>query len=1078
MLVLLITCSNVLAQQLTIRGTVTDQRDGAPFTGAYVMVQGTGNVVLTDVDGNYEIKASAGNVLEFSFMGYVTQSVSLDAASQVIDVVMEEELTSIDAVVAVGYGVTKKKLVTGANLNVSGDEVTKLNTTTAMEALQGIAPGLAITKNSSAPGAGTKVYIRGIGTVGSSTPLYVVDGVQCSGIDNINPANIESIDVLKDAASAAIYGSRAANGVILVTTKKGRQNQKTQVSYSGYVGFQNLATKPSTLNAQEYMAIWDEAYINGTGSAYDWYGYLTNNPWLESQQSGLGVEYGEYIWNKLENGWEGTDWLDEIVTENARIDSHSITINGGGSKTTYSLGVGYYAQQGLIGYDIMGASYERFNVSLNTDMILFADSDGRPIVTIGENFNYTNSSNVYVGTGGQYYNDAHNALKTNPLMPAYWDGSLDETGIAPTTEGISSTHDNPIMSLYYKRGQFSDNNSNNIIGNAYINIEPIKNLVIRSSFGLSGYFSNNRSYTPTNSGFGSSNNASPVIEDEVTQSMSLYGGYTWTNTISWNKDFGKHSISLLGGHEVAAAIVNAAVSASRTNSLYDDFAHAYINNTETAADVTDVSVSGYDYAAQGGGTLSYMGRASYSYDDKYMVDFTMRADASSAFAEGNQWGYFPSVSAGWNFSEESWMKDLDFISFAKLRGSWGQNGNSTLQSSDGSSVSFAYSSNVTTTTDGTGYYFGDDRVVASTASYPSTVPNPDLTWETSEQLNFGLDLRFFNSRLGVTFDWYQKITRDWLVEAPIIGTSGASAPFVNGGEIMNAGTELSISWNDTKGDFSYGATFSFFTNDNEVLSLESETGYINGPTDQCFDGSGYINRVEVGMPIGYFYGYKTDGILQNQDEVDAWVNEDGVAYFDDAQPGDVRFVDVNGDGVIDDNDKTMIGDPNADFQIGLQLNFAYKGAYLNITGTGKFGHQVFNTYFWGNTASGESMRNWTTEIFNRWTGEGTSNYLPRLVANGHRNSSYVSDLYVYDADFFRISNLTIGYDFSYLFPKENWISNVTLYLSANNLITFTEYDGYDPDVAYGGTGCSWGSGVDLGLYPAVTTYMIGLNLTF
>ena len=1057
---------------IKVTGVVTG--DGEPLYGVYVNEKGTNNYSSTGEDGSYSIETKEGAVLVFSFVGYNTYEYTVGSRS-VVDVSLESQ-NELEELVVVGYGSTKKALVTGANINVKGDEIAKLNTTSAMEALQGIAPGLSVSRNNGAPGSGTKVNIRGIGTVGNYKPLYIVDGVETGSIDNINPLSIQSIDILKDAASAAIYGSRAANGVILVTTKKGRQNQKTQISYSGYYGIQNLAHKPSLLNAQEYMFIQDEMRTNDGLAPNDWYAKLTNHAWLDSQRPGAAEQYGNDIWANLQNGWEGTDWLAAVMMENAPISSHNIDINGGGNKTTYSFGLGYYDSKGLVGGDIIGAGYKRLDIRLNTDMILYQTADGRPIVTFGENLTYTNTRNKGVGAGNQYWNDVYNAMVTTPLMPSYWDGSIDDTGIAPNLDGINPGHTNPLASLYYNRSQFQDGRGNSILGNAYLKIEPIKNLIIRSSFGINASFGSGRSYTPTHKGFGNRMTANTL--DGVQQDMSQYAQYTWTNTINYKTDFGgtKHNLDVLVGNEFNKTFVNMSVGGRKNGTLYNDLAHAYLNNAPKPESITEIDTWGTDWAAQGGGLVSYMARASYNYDDKYMLDATVRADGSSNFAPDKRWGIFPSFAAGWNFSEEGFLENADWLSFGKLRASWGQNGNQTLMDQWGNYVGFIYTSNIATT--GIGPYFGGNKNTSGTASYPANVANEDVTWETSEQLNFGLDLRFLDSRLGFTFDWYNKTTKDWLVIAPILGTAGANAPFINGGEIVNKGTEVTLSWKDQVGDFSYGATVSTYSNKNKVTKLESATGFMNGPTAQIYDNCNFISRVQIGQPIGFFYGYKSDGILQTQEDVDAWVNADGDPYFADARPGDVRFVDTNEDGVINDDDRTKIGNPNPDITLGFQLNLEYKGAFVNATMNGEFGHQVFNSYFWGHSGDNGTYRNWTTEIFNRWTGPGTSDRIPRLSPSSHRNSQFLSDVSIYDADFLRMSNLTVGYNFAELVNQKNWLSNMTLYVSASNLFTITDYKGFDPDVAYGGDGASWASGLDLGLYPLPRTYMIGLNLTF
>jgi len=448
-----------------------------------------------------------------------------------------------------------------------------------------------------------------------------------------------------------------------------------------------------------------------------------------------------------------------------------------------------------------------------------------------------------------------------------------------------------------------------------------------------------------------------------------------------------------------------------------------------------------------------------------MIDATFRADGSSNFAPGHRWGKFPSVSAGWNFTEEGFMSNVYFIDYGKLRASWGQNGNQSIPN-------FIYSANIAYIDPG--YYFGDNKPISSTTTIPANVPNPNVSWETSEQADIGLDTRFFNSRLLFTFDWYNKMTKDWLVVAPIQGTAGAAAPYINGGDIKNTGIELSLGWNDQVGDFKYGVTIYGAHNKNEVTRIDNAEGIIMGPGNVLSQGTAYISRVEVGKPIGYFYGYKADGLLQNQDDVDAYVGPDGTPYFEDQRPGDVRFVDQNNDGKIDEEDKVMLGDPNPDFNLGIQVNLEYKGFYANTTLSGKYGMQVMRSY---RSFADRFDQNYTTDIFNRWHGEGTSNRIPRLSSSSSRNTNFISDIYMHDADFMRINNLTLGYNFTKLLQNVNWMKTARLYVAFNNLYTFTKYDGMDPDVAFGDN-ASWATGIDLGLYPLPRTVMFGVNVTF
>lgn len=1023
------------------------------------MVAGTNTGVLSGADGTFSIPARMGATLRFSFIGMTPVEVTV--TSSTVNVTLADAPTDLDEIVVIGYGVQKKALVTGANLNVKGDEIAELNTSTAMEALQGIATGISVTRNSGAPGAGTKATIRGLGTIGNSAPLYIVDGVAVGNIDYLNASDIESIDVLKDAASSAIYGSRAANGVILVTTKKGEKGSAPVITYDYYYGVQNIYKKLPALNAQEYMFIMDEGRVNDGLAPNDWESILKNNTYINANFPGnLGTQLGEEVWNRLQAGWEGTDWVEEMSMKNAPVQNHSLNIMGSSKDVTYALGVSYYDQKGILGGDLMGAGYKRFTARLNSEMVLIKGS-GHDILTIGENMTYTNSKNKWIGTGNIYWNDLHNALVTNPLLPAYWDKSPDPNGFTPTLEGISLGQTNPLAMLFYNRSNYHWPINNTLTGNAYINIEPIKNLRVRSSFGINSWFGGNRLWAPTYKLSTQYNNANDRVEQTMYQGINI----TLTNTVSYEFNISDHKISVLAGNEILDNVLNANVGGSKSNSIFGTPDYAYLDNV-VAESLAGIGTWGADWAAQGGGLLSYYGRVSYNFKEKYILDAVFRADGSSNFAKGHRWGYFPSVSAGWIFTEEDFMQGNSWLSFGKLRASWGQNGNQSIDN-------FIYSSNISYLDQG--YYFGPDKLVTSPTAIPANVPNPDVTWETSEQLNIGFDTRFFNSSLGVSFDYYNKMTKDWLVLAPILGTAGAGAPYINGGDIKNSGIEFNINWKDEIGDFIYGASFSGTMNKNKVTRLANAEGIINGPAHVLSQGTASISRVEVGFPIGFFYGLETDGLLQNQDDVDKYVTPEGKPYFEDLRPGDVKFVDQNLDGLIDDNDKVMLGSPLPDFEMGIQLNAEYKGIYTNVTLVGKFGMQVMQSY---RSFADNFTQNYTTQIFGRWHGEGTSDRIPRLGYASTRNINLISDIYMHDADFVRISNVVLGYRLNNLLKNLEWFKGASVYAAVNNLYTFTKYDGMDPDVGYSPDGFGWATGADLGLYPLPRTVMFGASVTF
>jgi TonB-linked SusC/RagA family outer membrane protein len=1079
-LFLLMWTTLLFAQDVTVTGVVTSATDGSPIPGVSVVQKGTTNGTITDVDGNYSVTTPEGSTLVFSFIGMESVEVVTDQST--INVSLEEAVTDLDEVVVVGYGVQKKALVTGANANVKGDALAQQNTGNAMEALQGMAAGVNITRENGAPGSGTKVTIRGAGTIGNASPLYIVDGVSVEDIDYLNPASIESIDVLKDAASAAIYGSRAANGVILVTTKKGEKGSKPRISYDGYYGVQNIYKTLPVLNAQEYMFIMDEANVNDGKAPFNWEDKIVNgNTYLENTfGAGTGVDYGQHVWDKLQNGWEGTNWIEEMSQEDAPVQSHSLSFTGAAEGVTYAAGLSYFDQTGILGGNITDAGYKRISARLNTEFVL-KENGVFDVLKVGENFTYTNTENRAVATGGIYWNDLHNALTANPLMPRNY--TVDEDiipftgGYSPTLEGVAKEDHNPIARMFYSHN-YNWGKGNNIVGNVYAELQPIQDLKIRSAFGVNSWFGQSRSW-------GSTYRLALRYENTADNAqMDAYQGasYTWTNTATYDFDINEHSFSVLAGNElIDNSVLNMNVGGNVQNTIFGLPKYSYLDNTRNPQEVSDIGTWGKDWAAQGGGIVSYMGRVSYNYNEKYMADVTMRADGSSNFAEGNRWGYFPSVSAGWNFSEEAFMDGQNLLTYGKLRASWGQNGNERIGN-------FYYLANISYKDQG--YYFGPDKLVPAQGAVPANVPNPDVTWETSEQLNIGLDSRFLNSRLGLTFDWYKKTTKDWLVQAPVQGTAGAGAPFINGGDVENTGFEFVLSWNDRMADFKYGLSLTGAYNQNEVVKLANAEGRIYGVGDVIAQGTANVSMVEVGKPIGFFYGFETDGLMQNQTDVDNYVftNEEGqvmpvlIEGYEDTsrRPGDVKFVDQNNDGLINEQDKKMIGSPLPDFELGALLNVEYKGVYMNATLSGKFGHQIMQSY---RSYTDRPFQNYTTQVFDRWHGEGTSNTIPRLSSTVNANTQFVSDIFLHDGDYVRINNLKLGYRFDSMLKNVSWMQAASVYASVNNLYTFTKYDGMDPEVGYSPdfdieNNTGFGSGIDLGLYPLPRTVMFGVNVTF
>ena len=1068
LMLFLVSCLSLSAwAQGTIKGTVVDEA-GEPVIGASVQVQGTKTGSITDFNGNFSVEAPSNATLLISYVGFVTETVSVQGRNN-IQVTLREDATSLNDVVVIGYGTQKKKLVTGATVQVKGDEIAKLNTTNALEAMQSSTPGVQITQSSSQPGKSFNVYIRGKGTIGDNTPLYVIDGVAGGNLDGINPNDIESIDVLKDAASAAIYGARAANGVILVTTKQGRAG-KIEVSYNGAIGWSNVYKRPQLLNAQQYMTIFDEYNFNSNGTRLDWSAYVPQD-----------------ILDKVANGWEGTDWWDVFTNKNAVQNNHSVTLTGGSDRSKFAMSYTFTGNEGIMGAD-QASFYKRHTIRINSDHVLLRVKDFDAI-TIGENVSIGYNKSHDLAEDGMYWSYIHSLLQTVPLVPQYADNGdiynyQDSYGNITYGKGWNpSMFYNPWENLS-KGGWNSIAESRNINASAtaFLTIQPIKGLRFRSQFNYNWGSGAYRNYSePRTPGEGTAISKTYG----VSQNTWLNSNWSIENTLTYDLPiFSGHKITALVGQSFQSTAWSANVGGSNSVAWGEQLAtlkgwdSAYLTNIKLT-DVTVASLTGSpndeEYLA------SWFGRVTWDWNETYMATVTMRYDGSSIFADGHRWGWFPSVSAGWVVTNEPFMESTrSWMDFLKLRASWGQNGNNRI-------TKYQYLATIALSggANDSGYKFGSDMATSTagiphTGAYANIVPNPDLTWETSEQLDFGFDARFLDSRLGLTFDWYKKTTKDWLVTGPQIGIMGTNPAYINGGDVQNTGIELALTWNDKIGkDLRYNIGVNLATNKNEVTRIANENHYIAGAGNVISQGTDYVSRAEEGHPIGYFYGMSYSGIWQNQAQIDA-ARAAGKAVLDDAKPGDCIWDDWNGDGVIvgkgegEGTDKHEIGNPNPDVMLGINLGLAYKGFDFAINGAGAFGMQIMRSY---RSFGDDPDENYDTTILNRWHGEGTSNTMPRISNNGHPNTIWVSQRYVEDADYFKIKTVTLGYDFKNVW-KSCPFQQLRFYVQAQNLFTFTGYTGLDPEVGSTGGDRNWASGIDLGLYPPARTFLVGASIKF
>ena len=1062
---------NVQQATKKITGTVVDAQ--GPVIGASVMEKGTTNGTVTDFDGNFTLNVNPGATIVISYIGYETQEIKVGNQSN-INITLNEDDAVLEEVVVVGYGVQKKKLVTGATVQVKGEEIAKLNTTSALEAMQSSTPGVQITQSSSQPGKGYKVYIRGIGTTGDSSPLYVIDGVAGGDINAINPNDIESIDVLKDAASAAIYGSRAANGVILVTTKQGKEG-KIELSYNGAIGWSNAYKRPQLLNAQQYKTIMDEYTFNTAGTKLDWPAFVPQD-----------------ILNKVANGWEGTDWWGAFENKNAVQHNHSVTLTGGTDRSKFAMSYTYTGNQGIMGAE-QASNYNRHTIRINSDHVLLKAKDFDAI-TIGENVSVSYVKSHDLAEDGMYWSYIHSLLQTCPMLPQYADNGdvyyyQEFDGTPAYGQGWSTAmFSNPWENLIHGGfNSLAESRSVNTNATAFMTVQPIKGLRWRSQFNYSWGSGAYRNFNePKSSGYG---NATSVVYS-VSQSAWLNTNWSEENTITYD-------LPMLGGHKITAMVGQSFQSTAWSYNIggsnkvnYGEqlatlkgWDSAWLSNFKLL-NTPDITLTGKpndeEYLA------SWFGRLTWDWNETYMATVTVRYDGSSIFTDGKRWGFFPSVSAGWVMTNEKFMQGTkSWLDFFKIRASWGQNGNKNI-----SKYQYLATIALSGESGDSGYKFGSATETSTsgtpmTGAYANIVPNPDLTWETSEQLDFGFDARLLNSRLGVNFDWYKKTTKDWLITGPMIAVMGTNPAAINGGDVKNTGVELALTWNDRIGkDFSYNVGVNFTYNKNEVTRIANDNHYIDGPGGVLSQGTEFCYRAEEGKPIGYFYGMSYSGIWQNQEEIDA-ARLAGKAVLDNAQPGDCIWDDWNGDGVItyavgkdaDGNDlcdRHEIGNPNPDVMLGVNLGCSWKGFDFAVNGAGAFGQQIMRSY---RSFSDAPYQNYDTTIFNRWHGEGTSNTVPRISATGHQNTNWVSTRYMENADYFKIKTITLGYDFKHIW-KACPLQQLRFYVQAQNLVTFTGYTGLDPEVGNTAGGSNWASGIDLGLYPPSRTFLVGASIKF
>jgi len=1011
-----------------LTGQVIDNNN-MPLPGVSVVIKGTTAGTITDFDGNYNLNTelSDSTVLVFSYVGFKTQEIVVDGQS-VINVLMEEDTSLIDEVVVVGYGTQKKSVITGAISGVKQTELEDLPITRVEQTLQGRVSGVTIAATSGQPGSNSTVRVRGITTLGFNEPLWVVDGVivDSGGIGFLNQSDIESVEVLKDAASQAIYGARAAAGVILITTKKGKSG-KLSVNINSYTGVSSASRQLDLLNAREYATLLNEKYVNGGGTIQ-----ITD-------PSSLG---------------EGTDWQSVIFNNSAMRSQHELSLSGGNDVSKFYASFGYNKQEGIVMSDI--SNYTRKNIRLNST------HDISDKIRFGQTLGYSNEKNVGIGnTNSEFGGPLSSAINLDPTTPIVETDPI-LAGQAPyTNEGIwRDNNGNPYgisnfvaqeMSnpLAYQKTRLGNYGwSDNFVGNTYVEYEPIEGLQLRSTVGVKLAYWGYRSFTPVSY----LNAATIVNQNNISRGTNQGFGWNLENTISYSKRIRDHNFSVLLGQGVYADNITFGESVTYYDIPVDNYSDASFNFS-----VPQEQINAYSYEGVEHRVTSLFSRLTYDFDEKYLLTAIFRRDGSSRFGSNNKFAFFPSFSAGWVPSREEFWNDNDIVNQLKIRGGFGVTGSDNIGD-------FQY---LSTISGGRNYTIGNPGSIVIGNS-PNAPSNPDLKWEETSQLNIGFDTRLFND-ISLSFDWYKKTTTGILQNIAIPGYIGAIGdPVGNVADMDNSGYDIELGYNKSFGEFdlSFNGNVSYV--ENEVTHLGNGVDFLSGGAS--IQSTNFpITRTQVGQPVNSFYGFKTNGIFQNQAEIDSYVNSSGVVIQPDAQPGDFKWVDLDDDGDIDSDDRGFLGSSLPKFTFGFSLNLDYKNFDFFMFCQGASGNKIFQ----GLRRLDIVNANYQTAALGRWVGEGTSNTHPRLTTNDTNNNfSNPSDFYLEDGDYLRLKTIQIGYSLPDSILDKLGIDKLRVYYTAENLLTFTKYSGYDPEIG-GGI-----FGVDRGYYPQAVTNQLGINLQF
>lgn len=1014
------------APPIRLSGRVTDAETGEPLIGATIYRQGTGTGTATDFEGRYELEVPAnGGTLVFSYIGYQEMSLSV-RTSGTLDVALEVAISTIEEVIVVGYTEKRIKDLTGSVGVVELEGVGNQSVNGVEQVLQGRVAGAQVTGDGS-PGGAVSVRIRGYGTIGDNEPLYIIDGVPTkSGLNQFNVNDIASIQVLKDAAAAAIYGARAANGVVIITTKKGRYEGEQLLTFDSYVGVQQATNLPSMLNTQQYADLFWQAQQNaGLIPSNDVFGDHPEAPiipdFLDAEQT-------------IAANKEGTDWFGELF-EPALMQSYNLGYQSGSERARMAFSASYLDQAGIMRH----TGFERYTLRSNTEF-----KTGNDLVTIGQNLSFSYSDRTAVPANAALGSRIIHAYRMNPIVPL-----RDINGDwASSVKGVQGA-ENPLALNYFDRND--ERLSSRVFGNVYTIVEPLPGLKLKTDFGLDYELFNLKDYSPRFK-MGDAERAVNSFSQVNRNTLN----WVWNNTLQYGTSFGRHGLSGLVGTE-AIRFTLTEFGASRDNFFTDDINYVYLSSGEG------------EQANFGQGTewalFSVFGRFDYAFGDKYLVGASIRRDGSSRFSAGNRYALFPAFSLGWRLSEEAFLAKAGFLDDLKLRLSWGQSGNQEIGD-------FASFSSFATNSNDTNYDLNGSNTSVVTGFAANRLGNPNIVWETTTQTNVGLDASLLDYRLRFSVDYFIKNTEDILLQRPTLAVEGqAEAPFVNAGRMENRGVELQLSYTGQVGkDLSFEVSGNASAIRNKVLELADDVEFIPGFVSNSATRNLTISRTEAGLPLAQLYGHVVDGIFNNQSEVEAHAEQPGKAI------GRLRFVDLNNDGVVDDADRTVIGNPHPDLIYGLNLSANYKRFDLSIFFQGVQGVDLYNfTRYY--TDFYFDLGNRHTRILEAWSPSNTDATIPRISTVDVNNELRPSTYFVEDGSFLRLKNLQIGYTVPFAGSGRR---RLRLYVQGNNLLTITRYEGLDPEVSlfsYDARNRNLDLGVDRGVYPNSRVITFGLNLS-